>query len=222
MSCNCNNSTYASTCCPEVPYPTISPESVPSLIDNLVYALYGTIEKSVSSGRVIWNIPCDPESTPASVPQIPREENEGLLCYLIRVFTEISGQLQLGLPSSNIKWQYTGNGTTSNFAITGASNPNATSYIVAIDGIAQNPIIDYTISTTPTYQLNTTSPVPSGSVIVITQLNSSVSGWYVGSGNPNGVTTASPGSIYTNTNGGSNATLWVKESGTGNTGWVSK
>ena len=51
MSCGCSNST--STACPEVPYPTISPESVPSLIDNLVYALYGTIEKSVSSGRVI-------------------------------------------------------------------------------------------------------------------------------------------------------------------------
>jgi Na+/alanine symporter len=33
-----------------------------------------------------------------------------------------------------------------------------------------------------------------------------------GTGNPNGVVTA----------GGAGATLWVKESGTGNTGWVAK
>jgi hypothetical protein len=87
MSCGCS-SNYSSSCCPEVPYPTISPESVPSLIDNLVYALYGTIQKSVSSGRVIWDIPCDPTTAPAEVTGIPREEGEGLLCYIIRVLNE--------------------------------------------------------------------------------------------------------------------------------------
>lgn len=222
MSCNCNNSTYSSTCCPDTPYPQVSPESVPSLIGNLVYALYGTISKTVVNGRVVWDIPCDPNEVPASVPQIPREENEGLLCYLIRIFTEICGQLQVGIASENLKWQYTGNGSTTLFAISGASNPNPSSYIVAIDGVVQNPTIDYTISTTPSYGLTTTSPVPSGSIIVIIQLNTTVSGWYIGSGSPNGVTTANTGSIYTSTSGGSNATLWVKESGTGNTGWVSK
>lgn len=218
MSCNCNTSTS----CPEVPYPTISPESVPSLIDNLVYALYGTINKSIVNGRVVWDIPCDPNEVPASVPQIPREENEGLLCYLIRIFTEICGQLQLGVPSGNLKWQYTGNGSTTSFAISGASNTNPTSYIVSIDGVVQNPTADYTISTTPSYSLNTTSPVPNSSVIVIIELNTTVAGWYIGTGSPNGFTTANPGSIYTNASGGANATLWVKESGTGNTGWVSK
>lgn len=45
----------------------------------------------------------------------------------------------------------------------------------------------------------------------------------VGSGNPNGVVTAEPGSLYTNGAGGAGATLWVKESGFGtNTGWVAK
>lgn len=82
MSCGCSNST--STACPEVPYPTISPESVPSLIGNLVYALYGTIEKSVSSGRVIWNIPCDPNNTTEIFDQ-PRLADEGLMCYFIRL-----------------------------------------------------------------------------------------------------------------------------------------
>ena len=85
MSCGCNNT---STACPDVPYPTISSESVPSLIDNLVYALYGTINKSVNNGRVVWDIPCDPTSSPAEVSGIPREEGEGLLCYIIRVLNE--------------------------------------------------------------------------------------------------------------------------------------
>ena len=86
MSCGCNNSIYSSTCCPEVPYPTISSESVPSLIDNLVFALYGTIEKSVVNGRVVWNIPCDPTADPATIDGFPRLPGEGLLCYIIRYF----------------------------------------------------------------------------------------------------------------------------------------
>lgn len=43
-----------------------------------------------------------------------------------------------------------------------------------------------------------------------------------GSGNPNGNVAAQPGSIYLNTSGGASTTIWVKESGTGNTGWVAK
>jgi len=43
-----------------------------------------------------------------------------------------------------------------------------------------------------------------------------------GAGTPEGVITARPGSLYTNTSGGSGTTLYVKESGTGNTGWVGK
>lgn len=46
--------------------------------------------------------------------------------------------------------------------------------------------------------------------------------WRIGSGSPQGVVTAAPGSLYTNTAGGAGVTLYVKESGTGNTGWVAK
>lgn len=42
---------------------------------------------------------------------------------------------------------------------------------------------------------------------------------YYGTGSPEGVVTAPPGSIYQNTSGGTNTTLYVKRSGTGNTGW---
>ncbi len=43
-----------------------------------------------------------------------------------------------------------------------------------------------------------------------------------GTGTPNGAITAVPGSLYLNESGGAGTTLYVKESGTGNTGWVAK
>lgn len=46
--------------------------------------------------------------------------------------------------------------------------------------------------------------------------------WLSGAGTPEGVITAGIGSIYTRLDGGAGTTLYVKESGTGNTGWVAK
>lgn len=46
--------------------------------------------------------------------------------------------------------------------------------------------------------------------------------WRTGAGTPEGAVTAPIGSLYTRTDGGANTTLYVKESGTGNTGWVAK
>ena len=71
-------------CRKEVPYPIVSAESVPSLIANLTYALYGTLKKSLVAGKIVWNIPCDPNNT-AQIANIPRLPEEGLLCYFIRV-----------------------------------------------------------------------------------------------------------------------------------------
>ena len=137
MSCGCSNST--STACPEVPYPTISPESVPSLIGNLVYALYGTIEKSVSSGRVIWNIPCDPSADPATIDGFPRLPGEGLLCYIIRYFNFIG-------PIAIIGDQPKGGGTnrlfyendqvmTTNYTITSGKNAMSAGPITVNSGV---------------------------------------------------------------------------------------
>lgn len=52
----------------------------------------------------------------------------------------------------------------------------------------------------------------------------SVSGRLIqwGTGTPEGVVTASPGSMYLDRNGGAGVTFYVKETGTGNTGWVAK
>lgn len=46
--------------------------------------------------------------------------------------------------------------------------------------------------------------------------------WSSGAGSPESVVTAPVGSLYTRTDGGANTTLYVKESGTGNTGWIAK
>lgn len=40
-----------------------------------------------------------------------------------------------------------------------------------------------------------------------------------GTGSPEGVVTASPGAVYQQTNGAEGKTFWIKETGTGNTGW---
>lgn len=43
-----------------------------------------------------------------------------------------------------------------------------------------------------------------------------------GAGSPEGVVAANVGALYSRTDGGAGATLYVKESGTGNTGWAAK
>lgn len=43
-----------------------------------------------------------------------------------------------------------------------------------------------------------------------------------GTGSPEGVVTATVGKLYTRDDGGAGTTLYVKESGAGNTGWVAK
>lgn len=46
--------------------------------------------------------------------------------------------------------------------------------------------------------------------------------WDSGPGSPEGVLVAGVGSKWTRTDGGANTTLYIKESGSGNTGWVAK
>jgi len=43
-----------------------------------------------------------------------------------------------------------------------------------------------------------------------------------GSGSPESAVTAVVGTLYLRTDGGTSTTLYVKESGSGNTGWVGK
>lgn len=161
---SCNNDSYNNICRQDIPYPQVSPESVPSLISNLVYALYGDITKSVENGRVVWNIPCDPNNT-AEVDQIPREEGEGLLCYLLRVFAN-----SLDGYGTFLRWGFTGSGQSA-FTLTGAYQPDRNAYLAYIDGVVQDPI-SYTISTSLPRVLTLDSALPTGSILTIVELSS--------------------------------------------------
>lgn len=184
---SCNNNRRNNPCCPDTPYPQVSHESVPSLIDNLVFALYGEITKTVRNGRVIWNIPCDPVTSPATIAGIPRETGEGLLCYIIRVgnsggFIGATGPIGLtgatgatgpqgnAGPVGGQRWAYVGNGSQAIFNILGATTTNPLGYSVNIDGITQDPA-NYSVSSGLPYTLTMSSPVPVGSEIVIVSLN---------------------------------------------------
>lgn len=46
--------------------------------------------------------------------------------------------------------------------------------------------------------------------------------WLTGAGSPEALITAPVGSLYSRSDGGAGTTLYVKQSGTGNTGWVAK
>ena len=72
-------------------------------------------------------------------------------------------------------------------------------------------------NTSPAQKLDVSGNIKtSGSLIVNGPTISS------GAGNPNGLVIAPTGSIYLNTSGGAGTTLYVKESGVGNVGWVGK
>jgi hypothetical protein len=118
-------SAYGNACRKDIPYPSVSQESVPSLIDNLVTALYGTIKKTVVNRRVIWDIPCDPNNT-ATFFNVPRGNNEGLLCYFIRVFNPANGYTLNGKYSGTFQGNLIGGATGS---VVYQSAANTTSFL---------------------------------------------------------------------------------------------
>jgi hypothetical protein len=85
----------------------------------------------------------------------------------------------------------------------------------AIEAVDFKSITGFTTTLTtepPTSNRTVTIPNASGVVVLATY----------GTGSPEGAITASIGALYINTSGGAGTTLYVKESGSGNTGWVGK
>jgi hypothetical protein len=207
MSCDCESS---SPCNPDTPFPSVSPESVPSLINNLVTAMYGAIYKDASSGVVKWVIPCDPTNT-ATAHGITRNEGEGLMCYFLRVLadpaiigatgasgpagatgaagpsgagatgatgvgatgatglTGATGSGAFGLFSST----YTGNGSTTTFAISGSTTSSVSQVFAFIDGVSQTPSTDYAVSAGV---VTFASSPPNGSKITLYAASGGVAG----------------------------------------------
>lgn len=88
------------------------------------------------------------------------------------------------------------------------------------DGVAGNPTLSLpsTITQATTFSAGLTASTIT-SQGAISPSNTTVT-WTAGAGSPEGVVTAPIGSLYSRTNGGAGTCLYVKESGTGNTGWV--
>lgn len=108
-------------------------------------------------------------------------------------------------------------GSDSNYVIgVGTSrSPGLTATRVAFSDatgrLADDADMTFSTDTLTVTKLSTTGPIQLATVTIST-----------GSGSPEGVVTAATGSIYMNTSGGTNTTFYVKESGSGNTGWVGK
>jgi len=112
--------------------------------------------------------------------------------------------------TDNIVFNTSGGGITTNTAIPLGLGVNGNTNAMSI-GVSSN------------VTLNT------GNLVIGTAGNgidfsSTASGimWRAGTGSPEGSVTASVGSLYTRSDGGAGTTLYVKESGSGNTGWVGK
>jgi len=90
--------------------------------------------------------------------------------------------------SGNRRWAYYGDGVESNFQIDGAGSINSASYIVAIDGVLQDPD-NYTIVSGTPFVLAMSVPVPAGSEIVIVVIKG-LTGATGPSGGPTGATGA--------------------------------
>jgi hypothetical protein len=67
----------------------------------------------------------------------------------------------------------------------------------------------------------TSTAVIGNSTVTVLWLGGEV-GWFKGTGDPENAVTAPIGSIYSRKDGGALTSFYVKESGTGNTGWVAK
>lgn len=110
-------------------------------------------------------------------------------------------------------------------------NPNVTTFSIA-SGIA-----GLSVGSSPAYNLTITSAVNFRSAISAaasganTDITSLASGVAIasggpkilsGTGTPEGAVTAGVGSIFLRSDGGAVTSIYVKESGSGNTGWVAK
>jgi len=84
MSC-CNNTTGQVLVdpCSACNEPSATAETLPSALDNFIAAFFGTVEKSVVDGKVVWSLPCNLN---VGLENNPRQDGEGLACYFLRLF----------------------------------------------------------------------------------------------------------------------------------------
>ncbi len=173
---------------------------------NNVYV--STNAKGVTFNNVMHNL-VSPTGTASRVITANAVKN-----FTVNGVTNIGGaveslvRIEGALPLSNIESLFVANGSVSVGLLDDQSTRKATTFIDGLD----TKLVSTTITTLTSNPFLTFSDSASSASC---QLNS-------GTGSPEGAVTANVGSIFLRTDGGANTTLYVKESGTGNTGWAAK
>jgi hypothetical protein len=188
-----------------------------------------TAPTTASTNEVVWlntftNVSCNPNA-PLDFPQ-GFLVSAGAIAYFFR-----NTLINLDVEKCDVGVKLLGGSGTGNTFINFWSEGN-TSYYVFEDAGCFNTWINpwFKPADALSLQIDAESWYQDGNTLVkptkLTQIiwNALDTGvtWGVGRNSPEGVLTAPPGSLYTNTNGGAGTTLYVKQSGTGNTGWVAK
>jgi hypothetical protein len=105
--------------------------------------------------------------------------------------------------------------------VTSNTTPSNSVYIgSASKALADNQTNQIVIGHTAIGGGSNTATIGNSSVTVL-YLAGSV-GWFQGNGTPEGAVAAPVGSFYSRKDGGANTSFYVKESGSGNTGWIGK
>ena len=107
------------------------------------------------------------------------------------------------------RWGYTGNGIQDTFQISGATNLISSGYLVAIDGVVQDPNY-YTVSSGIPFTSAISSPVPNGSELVIVEIVGLIGATGligpIGATGPSGGPTGATGATGVGTQGSTGAT----------------
>lgn len=191
-------------CRKDTPYPSVSQESVPSILNNLTHALYGTITKTVVNRQVIWTT-CDPNLS-MTLFNIARNPGEGLLCYFIRVL-----QLQNFVGPQ-------GPAGTIDISSTATGAPGTAATVINV-GTPSAAVLDFTIpsgltGTSATVQVGTTTTLSAGASATVTNVGPTINNAVFNFGIPTGpqgpsatvnvgtTTTLAPGTNAAVTNSG--------------------
>jgi hypothetical protein len=94
------------------------------------------------------------------------------------------------------------------------------SYETAIEAVGSTNAINP--GTTAQWSLGSSSLLFTDGYIATLRPGAGTAKWTSGAGTPEGAVTAVVGSLFTRTDGGGSTTLYIKESGSGNTGWAAK
>lgn len=101
-------------------------------------------------------------------------------------------------------------------------NNTAAYTITRFINVTANSSTIFNNQSTATYANSNIIPAPASFFASSFAFNNTTVSWTYGTGSPEAVVTAGIGSLYSNVSGGVSTTLYVKTSGTGNTGWTAK